>query len=246
MLVQSALTRNTLLTLSYRNCPEELDQQYPQVLALLSCSMLGMEEGLRCLRAIQQEKVRLRVWGDERLLAHYTVNQLIALTGVDDFLWGQKSLADCHSYAYFFLPVLSCSLVSKVVRFDDRDPFSQFILEALFNRRKIGALPVGADPYHPLWREKGYDRSAPFLKQQMKSQLQQLRGFGVELLETDQVLGWLQRSAERSRKAKVLSQEEITAAHLAQQHLLVIEPNTIITPLARDLAKHYRIELMES
>ena len=247
MSTQSALVRNTLLTLSYRDQQEELDEGYPMILALLSYNMIGMEEGFVCLRRLNQENVRIRLAVDNHMRTYFTGSDLVHKTSIDDFQWlkGKTDNHDIGAYSHIFLPVLSHSLIARLMYFDNRDPMANLILQALYSGNKVGGLSLGADPDHPLWSAKGFDRSSPLLKADMRSQLQKLRGYGVELFKPEQTGDWLNKTRLQSQVKKIVSQEQIVEAYNQQRTMLLVERNTIITPLARDLAAQYNIELKQ-
>lgn len=114
---QSDLMRNTLLPLTFRHRKEELEKQYPGVLALLSYSPIGMEEGFRCIDSLRNKRVRLRLWVDPPLTAIYSVEEIVTKTGTDEVYVHPDSGGHRFSrYPHLFLPVLSYSLVSKVKR----------------------------------------------------------------------------------------------------------------------------------
>ncbi|RXT05774.1 hypothetical protein [Ammoniphilus sp. CFH 90114] len=242
---QSALVRNTLLTLSYRHRSVELDQDFPNILVLLSYSAIGMEEGFRCLEILSREKMRVRLWVDTLVCQRYSISEVVRRTGVDEICHLEP--ANLDHYSHFFLPVLSYSLVSRTIQFDDRDPFSRVIMEALLQGKKVGGVSLGADPYQSKWNEVGFGGAAPLLKHDMKSRLLQLRGYGMELLEADQVTSWISRNKRSfmTEEKYLLSQDDILAAHSNQQYSIYLRPNTIVTPLARDLAQQYGIELRQ-
>lgn len=242
---RSALVRNTLLTLSYRHRQEELDREYPSVLALLTYSPLGMKEGFQCLENLREEKVRVRICVDGLLQQFYSIEQVIHSTGVDDWIHFCLQALNRSSFTHLFIPILSSSFLARVNQFDDQHPFSLLIMETLIKGGKVGAVSIGADPYHPLWKESGWDQPSPLLKHDMRSNLAKLRGYGVELLQPDQVAGWIRKEAGQKKK-KVLIHEDIVQANLNREKVIRIDSHTIITPLAREAAKQFGIELMAS
>lgn len=182
---QSAKVDNTLLELLYKNREEKLDRDFPQVMALFSYHMLGMEQGLASLQELQKQKLRVQVWADESIREYYNTD-LVQKTGIDDWIWSSKEAEERKQKLQFlFIPVLSFSLVSDIVRFNDHRPFVRMILWALFKGIKVGVLSMGADPQHPIWRQRKLDQSSSFLQQGATTQLQQLRGTGIQLLEPD-------------------------------------------------------------
>jgi hypothetical protein len=237
---ESALVRSTLLTLSYTNREAELDQEYPKVLALLSYSMVGVEEGLAALRSLSNEKIRLRLVVDADLANYYSMTELMDMCGNDDIVSIHSSFDSC---SHFILPILPFFLVSKIVNLDDQHPFTKIIFDGLFKGKKVSAISIGANPNHEAWRKKGYTQIPSILRTNLQSQLQVLRSYGIEMLEYEQLSHWLGRAKVESNKKKVISQEDIILAHTNQQNEITVDSNTIMTPLAIDLAKDYAIEI---
>jgi hypothetical protein len=242
---QSALIKNTLLTLLYRNKQEELERNYPKVLTLLSYSMVGMQQGMECVKTISKEHMRIRLLVDDNMTKHYQASSLAEITSIDDVVWTEEWAESIQTYSYIFIPILSFSLVSKILNFDDCHPFSRIIFEALFQGKKVGAVTTGADPYQHVWQESGYNRMSPFLKAEMRSQLHKLRGYGIELLDAEQITGWFQRGNEKLRSRPVITREKIEEANHQHQNHILISSNAIVTPLADDLAKQYGIEILK-
>ena len=237
---ESALVRNTLLTLSYGNGNAELEQEYPKVLALLSYSMVGMEEGFATIRALSNEKIRLRLALDPELANFYSMTELIDLCRNDDLV---SRPFQSSTYSHLFLPTLPFSLISRIVNLDDQHPFTRMIFEGLFRGKKIGAISMGGNPNHAAWRQKGFTQMSAILRTTLQSQLQLLRGYGIDLLGQEQLSDWLGRAQGESNKRKVISQEDIIFAYTNHQNEIKVDSNTIITPLAIDLAKEYAIEI---
>jgi hypothetical protein len=240
---QSAKVDNTLLELFYKNREEKLDRDFPQVMALFSYHMLGMEQGLASLQELQKQKLRVQVWAEENIREYYSTD-LVQKTGIDDWIWSTKEAEERKQKLQFlFIPVLSFSLVSDIVRLNDHRPFVRMILWALFKGIKVGVLSMGADPQHPIWRQRKLDQSSPFLQQIATTQLQQLKGTGVRLLEPNQIMNWLTAS-QSQRKKRILAKEDIVYAAINQEKEIIVAKNTIITPLAIDIAKEYNITII--
>ncbi len=242
--MQSVLLENVLLSLLYRNKTEELERLHPGVLTLLSYSMVGTKEGIRCLQEVREARVRVRMIVDDQVLEQRSIPALARETAIDDITrvseWRQKHAA----YSYLLIPVLPASLVKKILDFDEEHLFSRLILEALYQGKKVGAVAAGADPYQPAWAQRGYDRMSPLLKSEMKSRLQKLRGYGIELLQAGEVAGWLKRTEQKQRQAPVIARQEVEEAHRARQDVIRTSSHAIVTPLARDLAREYGIEIL--
>lgn len=240
---QSAKVDNTLLELLYKNKEEKLDEDYPLVMALFTYHMLGMDQGLASLQDLQTKKMRVQVWAEENVRDYYNA-ELVEQMGIDDWLWSTKEAEERkQKIKFLFIPVLSFSLVSDIIRFNDSRPFVRMILWALFKGIKVGALSMGADPKHAVWRNNNLDQGSPFLQQGAETQLQQVRGAGLQLLEPNQLINWLS-SSHTQRKKRVISKDDIDYASYNPEKKIIISKDTIITPLARDMAKEYNITII--
>lgn len=240
---QSAKVDNTLLELLYKNKEEKLDEDYPLVMALFTYHMLGMEQGLASLQDLQTKKMRVQVWAEENVRDYYNA-ELVEQMGIDDWLWSTKEAEERkQKIKFLFIPVLSFSLVSDIIRFNDSRPFVRMILWALFKGIKVGALSMGADPKHAVWRNNNLDQGSPFLQQGAETQLQQVRGAGLQLLEPNQLINWLS-SSHTQRKKRIFAKDDIEYASYNPEKKIIISKDTIITPLARDMAKEYNITII--
>lgn len=241
---QSARMKYTLLELLYRNREEELEREYPQVLALLSHHHIGFDVGIQSIRDLSGQRIRLWGWAEERVSAEYGHDKLIQLTGIDSwFNASQDPQLLTNRFSHLYVPVLSFSLVSDIVRFNDRRPFVNVILQALLRGHRVTALKVGADPFHPLWQQAGINHGTPAIKRELFEQLQQLRSFGIQLVDENDLRTVMARTARPKRS--VLTEENIVYAYENGEREICTARNTIITPLAADLAKQYQIRIKQ-
>lgn len=241
---QSARMKNTLLELLYRNREEELERDYPQVLALLSHHHIGFDVGLQSIRDLSGQRIRLWGWAEDRVSTEYDNDQLNELTGIDSWLDArQDSQLIANRFSHIYVPVLSFSLVSDIVRFNDQRPFVNIILQGLLRGHRVTALKVGADPYHPLWQQAGIHHGTPSIKRELFEQLQQLRSFGIQLVDESDVSTVMARTARPKRS--VLTEENIAYAYEKGEREIRTARNTIVTPLAADLAKQYQIRIKQ-
>lgn len=240
--MQSARVHYTLLELLYRNREEELERDYPQVLALLSHHSIGFQAGIRNLRALVRHPIRLWGWAEDEVRAAYDPRVLNRLTGMDSWFHSRADMeAAAKRFRRFFIPVLPFSLVSDIVRFNDRRPIVRVIMEALLRGHQVTALTVSADPYHVLWRKEGFHHGTPSMKRDLYQQLQQLRSYGIQLVDEQDVQAVVRRT-ERAKR-RVLSKADIVYAHEYGEKEIRITGETLVTPLAADLANEWGIRI---
>ncbi|WP_019908483.1 hypothetical protein [Paenibacillus sp. HW567] len=243
----STVAANALLGLSYRSRAAVLQEEYPRVLVLLAGHFIGMEEGYAAVRSLSSGKIRLQLWAEEQLLASISAGELISRTGVDDLIIPTSS--PCSPGATdadaLFIPVLSLSLLSRLTQLDTGHPFVNLIVASLCAGKPTAALTLGSEPEHYLWGEQGLSQASPLLKAEMHAMLGKIEGYGIKLLEPDQVCGWLSGTSagKAAHKKQVLTAEDIYAAHKLGRTSIVLNGPAVVTPLAADAARQYGIEL---
>ncbi|WP_310830219.1 hypothetical protein [Paenibacillus pedocola] len=239
----SAVTASALLGLAYRSREQELNKDFPRVFILLAGHFIGMEEGYSAIRQLDRNRTRLRLAADEQLFRDITVQELAAATGVDD-ITAPAGLRSCSSEAadMLFIPVLSLSLLSRLVQLDASDPFVELIVRFLCAGKPVGTLTLGANPGHYRWGEQGMFQAPPRLKDELQHKLTAIEDFGITLLEPDQVNRWI-TSAQARLSRQVLTAEDIQAAVRLGTTSIRLAASAVITPLAADLARQHGIEI---
>ncbi|ASA24112.1 hypothetical protein [Paenibacillus donghaensis] len=239
----STVAANTLLGLAYRSREAELTQDYPQVLTLLCSHFIGMEEGFAAIRKLAEGRVRLRLWAEESLLLTLTPEELAVRSGVDDHVRSSRPTPPSTLETdALFIPVLSLSLLSRLTQLDTSDSFVQAIVSALCAGKPVGAIALGAQPQHYLWGERGLAQVRPLLQAKMQAMVAEVEGYGITLLEPDQLSNWPASAAAPLHK-QVLTAEDIHTAYRLGSSRISLRQQAIVTPLAADLARQYGIEL---
>ncbi|MBW4082795.1 hypothetical protein [Paenibacillus sp. S150] len=242
----SAVAANVLLGLSYGSREAALKEDYPRVLALLSGHFIGMEEGFAAMRSLSRQKVRLQLWPEQRLLSAMSAGELAGRAGVDDILLPGRSSPPSPAGGdadALFIPVLSLPLLSRLTVLDTGHPFVSLIVQSLCAGKPVAALALGAEPEHYCWGEQGLSHATPLLKDEIRAMAHKIEGFGIRLLEPGQAGSWLS-GGKAPQKKQVLTAEDIYAAHRLGRTSIVLNGPAVITPLARDAARQYGIELI--
>ncbi|NOU84073.1 hypothetical protein GC101_35075 [Paenibacillus sp. LMG 31459] len=242
----STVAENALLGLSYRSRSAALNEAYPRVLVLLAGHFIGMEEGYAAVRGLGTGNFRLRLWAEDQLLGTNSAGALARQTGVDDLIPpGQAHKLSPADADALLIPVLSLSLLSRLVHLDTGHPFVRLIVENLCAGKPVGALTLGAEPEHYRWSEQGLSQASPLLKEKMCSMVTAISGYGIRLLAPSDLGSWLSSSNEPPRK-QVLTEEDITAAAKLGRTTIRLKGPAVITPLARDTARQYGIEIIHA
>lgn len=242
---QSTVIQTTLRELLHRNKRETEKAHTKTVLALLFFHMNGMNEGLKGLKELHENNIRVRICPDEHILEHFDVTHLAEQIGIDDWMSLHELELKKEHIDHFYIPILPFSVVTDVLQFNDVRQSIRILLWALMKGKKVSALSMGADPYHSLWKETDMNHGTPFLKHNLNKQLQQLRGYGIQLINhTDDVLPHVMPGLDRNSYQVITANTIKQHVHKATRYI-AIEQGTIITPLARDLARKYHIELVK-
>ncbi|VEF47166.1 Ethanolamine utilization protein [Bacillus freudenreichii] len=243
---QSALAESTLQELYYKNMSSPENVRPKIVLALLFYHMNGLDEGLKGLRELQERlgrHIRIRICPDQLILEHFNVTELACKTGIDDWVSLETAEKLKEKVDYFYIPVLPFSTVSDLLNFNDRQRPIRLLLWALMSGKKVCAYTAGADPFHSIWKEAGLDNGTPFLKHEMKKQLERLRGFGIQLFKNNAQLQTYFKPAALRKENQIITAETIKKHAETGKRLIEVGQGAIITPLARDVAKERQIEI---
>jgi len=240
---QSALVEHTLHGLYHRNQSNMGGpKRKPYVLALITSHLIGMEPGLLFLKRLRNEKWIVRLSAEEKVFSEFTKAELAEATENDDWIAAQElSKVDLTHIDIVFVPILSFSLVSDILSFNEQRPFVRLILQALLSGKKVYGLRTGADPFDQQWKMIGLDKGNPLLKRKLYDQLSQIKSMGMKLMNEHETL-----EVETETKSKsVVTAETIRFARQQNKTSLIVSKNTIITPLAIDTARELNIALIK-
>lgn len=252
----SALVVRTAAEMLYRGREDELDRRYPRMLILLTCHWIGMEEGLAAVRRLAGMKLRLQLYVDPALRQVMGRGEIAQVTGVDDFLEPGaefRIVGDSGNHSgpepplaaniqYLFIPVLSFSLMSRISRLDDESPIVRLILQGLCSGRQVAALRTGVEDDGLEWTARGYSMP-PAMRREAAHMLGSLRSHGVTLLGREGINEWIAGSREQK---ELIAGDDILSAVSGGVTELKTGRGSIITPLARDLAAQYGIQILQA
>ncbi|AIQ64848.1 hypothetical protein PSTEL_18735 [Paenibacillus stellifer] len=143
---------------------------------------------------------------------------------------------------YLFIPVLSFSLMSRISRLDDESPVVRLILQGLCSGRQVAALRAGVEDDGPEWTARGCSMP-PAMRREAANMLGSLRSYGVTLLGSEGISEWIGGSRE---KKELIAGDDILSAVSGGVTELKTGRGSIITPLARDLAAQYGIQILQA
>ncbi|MBG9550531.1 hypothetical protein ABE25_09545 [Cytobacillus firmus] len=236
---QSVMAKNTLQELYMRN--EKSRGRKPHILALLTSHMIGMEPGFSYLQKLIQEDITLRMAAEEEMLTQFPLEELVSLTGNDD--WISASMINDQLLDHFdeiLLPILSFSLIADLLNFNEQRPLVRIILMGLLKGKRVTALKTGGDPFSQYWKLKGMDKGPDILKRKLNGQMAELKVLGIRLIDFNDRADF----AVHQMKKTVISDETVRFAYLSKLNQLTVPKGAIITPLARDTAKELKIDII--
>lgn len=242
---QSTVVDSTLRELFIRNRQDAVKAHRTTVLVLLFHHMDGLERDLHELKEFHDHQIRVRICPDEHILDHYDVNELARRTGIDDWISMKDAEIQKEQFDHLYIPILPFSTVSDLIHFNDARPSIRIVLWALMRGKKVSAFSAGADPYHTVWQDSGLHHGTALLKREMKKQLLQMRGFGIQLVEKEDDLLNHFLGASQSESNQVITADTIMKYAKEGKSYLEVNHRAIITPLARDTARKYKLEIGE-
>lgn len=182
------------------------------------------------------------------------------IDSVDKSDW-LKSLKESDAIV---VPLLSMNTLSKISMLIADNLVTNLILQALFTGKPVFAGQNGAHPDAGHWRQKnGISVQNPTLRQTVLKRMETVRGYGCYLTDTRNLKSLVNKSLSNKQRSTTIPSgkgnskknsaiclhvKTITAAHVRQAYIanadLILPPGALITPLARDMAMTYCVELL--
>ncbi|MGV3267350.1 hypothetical protein ACEE99_26105 [Cytobacillus pseudoceanisediminis] len=236
---QSVMAKNTLQELYLRNY--SCRDRKPYILALLTSHMIGMEPGFSYLKKLTKKDITLRMAAEEEMLKQFPLQELVNLTGNDDWISPTAFHAQpIDQFDEIFLPILSFSLITDILSLNEKRPIVQIILKGLLKGKRITALKAGGDPFSQYWKLKGMDKGPDLLKRKLNEQMTELKMLGIRLIDFHQQAEFDVQHVKKT----VITDESVRFARFSKLDQIAVPKGAIITPLARDTAKELKIEII--
>jgi flavoprotein len=164
------------------------------------------------------------------------------------------------------VPLLSLNTLSKISMLIADNLITNIILYALFAGKPVFAGQNGAHPDAGHWRRKPeISEQNPALRQTVLKRMEIVGVYGCHLTDTRNLISSVNKVLSNKQKtitgpagkgnskkgsAISLHVKTVTAVHVRQAHManadLILPPGALITPLARDLAMTYCVELIKT
>lgn len=246
-------------------CTEKSNTPCKRALAIFTGGTIGLEQSFLELQKIQALNIEVSV------VLSASAEQIIGIDRIKENLGSNINLVTTHSpypskllreADFVLVPVLTQNTAAKLAyTLSDTLP-STLIMQALMLGKSVLAASNAADPQDG-WRiQKDMGKCSPALSESLRQNLRKIQGYGVELVHVDSLAAGSQKIIDRMAKKEFSSQSsEPQGASQGKKSILDAETikvaasnglksittskGTIITPLARDVAREYGIEIVQ-
>ncbi|MBM7866982.1 flavoprotein [Heliomicrobium gestii] len=234
------------------------------VMAIFTGGTIGMEEGLAALKELQEDDCNLtvvlsraaeKIVTAERVRKHLG-DAVTVLTPESPYPGKALRQADL-----VIVPVLTQNTMAKLAHtLSDTLP-TTLIMQSLMLGKPVVAAENAADP-RDSWRAGlAMDKAPIVLVRAFQENLRKVRDFGVNLTDVRNLGREARRALERSKatageeaapraaspaKRNLVDAEKIKAVALSGGRVYSVAPGDLITPLARDTARDYGVEIIRA
>lgn len=259
LLVAEVLKR--LQTVSNQATIEQAAQQY-RVLAVFTGGSIGLETGLEELKTLQAIGIDLTVvlsqaaetvigenWIKEKL-----GNEIRVITSQSPYPGKYLRAADI-----VLVPVLTQNTAAKLAHTLADTMVSTVIMQALMLGKHVVAAANAADPRDG-WRiQKNMGQAPSALCEALENNLKKLAAYGIELIPVNKLAAAAKKllvqeakeaetslpvNTEKVSKKQVLDAAFVREAAQGGRKIVRVAKETIITPLARDVARECKVDIL--
>lgn len=227
-----------------------------KVLAVFTGGTIGLEQCWQQLERLQQNNLLFtavlsaaaeKVIGTEKVKAQMGQNVRV-ITANEPYPGTELREADM-----VLVPVLTQNTCAKLASALADCPAVTLLLQALMLGKKVVAVSNAADPNNSERLQKDMSHLLPALHRTLENNLRKVKAYGIELVAAehlaDAVQKYLLKKVEgiqvtRDSSKKVLDAASVRTAAQAGTKTICIEHKTIVTALAKDVARDCRIEII--
>lgn len=270
MITAQVLSRLNQPMAGQKNSSEQAKPAF-KALAVFTGGTIGLIEGLAAVREMAGWPAEITVVlspAAEKVIGADRVKDSLGplcpiLTAADPY--PGKILRAAH---LMIVPVLTQNTMTKLaLTLSDTLP-STLIMQALMMGKPVIAARNGADPQDN-WRAKAdMGQPAPGLMRVLQNNMRQVEAFGVQLADVRDLAAEARKvykaydkhaaqaaggdspgrreAASQGGGKTIISAETIKAAALEGCRSYQVGRGTILTPLARDIAREYGVEIVET
>lgn len=237
-----------------------LEKKHPvlntaKILAVITGGMIGLQEGLEQLKKIKElgnsisvvlSPAAEKIAGLDRIQECLGVDSQV-ITAQDEYPGNLLKEAD-----FVLVPVLTQNTAAKVANTLADTLASTLIMQALLRGKPVLAAKNAADPKDALRLQADMGHETPGLAQALQANLKKLEVYGVTLVPVQNLAEECQKLLHSTKtavlpsietKKGIVDAQAVKAAAEKGVTSLFITPGTIVTPLARDMARDYHVTL---
>lgn len=228
-----------------------------KALAIFTGGTIGLEQSLLELQKIQALHIEVSV------VLSAAAEQVIGINRIKEQLGSAINLVTVHSpypgkllreADIVLVPVLTQNTAAKLAyTLSDTLP-STLIMQALMLGKPVLAAINAADPQDD-WRiKKDMGKCPPALSEALRQNLRRIENFGIKLVKVEELAIGSQKIMDSmvkktvhppQGKRSVMDAEAIKAAARNGLSSITVSKGMIITPLARDVAREYGINIVQ-
>lgn len=237
------------------------DSPQHKVLAIFTGGTIGLDTSLEEIKALQAINTGLTVVLSE------AAEKIIGINWIKEKLGSHVQVVTTQSpYPGQYLraadivivPVLTQNTAAKLAYTLSDTMVSTLIFQALMLGKPVIAAQNAADPEDGWRRQKGMEKAPPGLKQALLGNLNTLQSYGIQLVPVESLAEKAKeklipeltlqvvQGPEKSSKRKVIDADTVRRAAQRSVTTLSVSQGTLITPLARDIARECNIEIIYS
>ncbi|WP_425060125.1 Coenzyme A biosynthesis bifunctional protein CoaBC [Sporomusa carbonis] len=228
-----------------------------KALAIFTGGTIGLDTGLEELSSIQALNTEITVVLSE------AAEKIVGVNRIQEKLGSHINIVTTQSpYPGKFLreadivlvPVLTQNTAAKLAYTLSDTMVSTLILQALMFGKPVIAAVNAADPQDS-WRvQKNMAKSSPALREALQANLNKIETYGIQLTPVENLTTQAKKVMFRevkprpvreiTSKKQVLDAATVKSAVQSGAKTLTVTKGTLVTPLARDIARENNVEIL--
>ncbi|SDE69326.1 flavoprotein [Sporomusa acidovorans] len=228
-------------------------------LAIFTGGSIGLETSLEELKALQAIGTKLTVVLSQAAETIVGENWIKEKLGSDiPIITSQSPYPGKYLRAadIVLVPVLTQNTAAKLAHTLSDTMACTLIIQALMLGKPVLAAANAADPQDG-WRvQKEMTKTPPALREALQNNLKKIAAFGIELTPVDSLAAAAKKALrketnsdlpvilDKPAKKQVLDAEAVRRAAQSGTGIVKIEQGTLVTPLARDIARESHIDIV--
>ncbi|MDF2633759.1 MAG: flavoprotein [Pelosinus sp.] len=232
-------------------------QSQQKALVIFTGGTIGFEQGLAEIKKLQDLCIGVTV------VLTASAEQILGIQRITEVLGSHIHIVTAHSpypgnilreADIVIVPVLTQNTAAKLAYTLSDTMVSTLILQGLMMGKPIVAAFNAADPMDSWRAQYKMGEAAPGLVQALQGNLKKLKGYGIQLIPVHTIAGVSQQLLKPkeqvavnipANKKMVLDATAIQTAAQNGSKSITVPKGTIITPLAKDIARDCGMEIVQ-